>query len=236
MCLKSRWDCVKAYHQPNQRLHSYFLDTLASPEIIRRIQTVPDPVSRLMGDCFRTSVVMKLFSDRDDYGDMGRQSLPWLSAILDTKSEDVQFSLKWPGAVELAMLVCLTSDDVGSLDVNALTPYLLDMAQETLGVLSRQGNLKLDQSVTQLNILDETFGLKVASRLCDFLRTCVSDTSFPTFEVRKSCLRMCLNCLWYKAQTYHKLGASTPLPSYFPSILASPDSGYNLSHSYQEGR
>ena len=225
MCLKSRWYCVKAYHQLDQRLPSYFLKDFACLETIRRIQTAPDLVSRVMGDFFRASVVMKLaadsYSTRDFYADQG--SLEWLSSILDTKSNDVRFSLHSPGTVELAMLVRLTSDDVGSLDVKALPPYLLDMAQETLDVLSRQANLNLDQSVTKLNILDEAFGRMVASRLCDLLRRCVSDTSSFTFEVRKSCLRVCLNCRWYMAQTYHTLAASTPLPSYFLSILASPD-------------
>ena len=233
LCLKSLWYCAKAYHHPKavDTLPQYSLNTLASPENIRRIQTVQDPISRVMGCCFSALIIVKLvasMSSRVNSGvEISNFKLEWLSVILGPNSDDMKISLRWPGAVELASLVYLASlaDGVGSesLDINPLPSYLIDVAQETLDILSGAANLKLDQQTAPLIGLDEKFGRMVASHLCSLLKKGVPDTSSSMAEVRTSCVRMCIKILWYCAKEHHQLGASRPLPSYFPNTLAGPE-------------
>jgi hypothetical protein len=229
MCLRSLWYCAKAYHQPKVKpLPSYFSNTLASPGIIRRIQTEQDPTSRVFGRCFGALVVMKLAADirSRTSSNISDDELACLSSILGIKSEDVKCCLDDPGTVELASMVSIALGDVGSLDVNALPSGVHDVAQQTLAILSQKAKLGLDQPIAQLNISDREFDLVIVSGLYDLLRECVLSTSHAsplTAEVRKSCLRLSLNCLWYCAKAYHQPGASRPLPSYFSSTLAGPE-------------
>ncbi|KAH9050596.1 hypothetical protein EDB84DRAFT_1687 [Lactarius hengduanensis] len=101
LCLKSLWYFGRAYNQSrvSEPLPSYFPRTLASPEIIRLIQTEQDPVSRVMGRCFGALVVVKLAADvRSRTGSsvqINHEELACLSAILDAESRDVIFCLKW---------------------------------------------------------------------------------------------------------------------------------------------
>ncbi|KAH9180730.1 hypothetical protein EDB89DRAFT_60432 [Lactarius sanguifluus] len=126
-------------------------------------------------------------------------------------------------------MVSLALGDVGSLAADTLPSDVLDMAQQTLAILSQvlpakeTAELQLHLPIARLNILDGKFGRMIASRLLSLLQMCKSDTSPLTAEVRRSCLRMCLKSLWYCAKAYHQLGASEWLPSYFPHTLASPE-------------
>jgi hypothetical protein len=238
MCLKSLWYCAKAYHQPGayRPLPSNFPLTLASPEIIRRIQAEEDPASRVIGRCLCALVVTKLAADARSRPDsnvpIGDDELACLSIILGTKSDDVRFCLEWPGAVELASLASLALGDLGSLDVSTLPPDGLDVAYQTLSILS--GSLptggeavapQLDRSLAQLNIPDGEFARHIVSRLLHLLQSCftVSGTSALTTEARRSCLRMCLKCLWYCAKAYHQLGPSTLFSSDFFLDFATPE-------------
>jgi hypothetical protein len=239
VCLKSLWYCAKAYHQPDavETLLQYSLNTLASPGTIRRIQTIQDPISRVMGCCFSALIIVKLVADiRSCINSDVEIKLEWLSAILGPNGDDMKIPLQWSGAVELASLVCLTSladvSGVGSepLDVNALPSYLFDVAQETFDILSRAAKLKLDHPTAPLIGLDEKFGRVVASHLCSLLKKGIPNTSSSMEGVRRSCVRMCLKILWYCAKEHHQLGASRPLPSYFPSTLASPE----MIHLFQD--
>ncbi|KAF8260603.1 hypothetical protein EI94DRAFT_887468 [Lactarius quietus] len=67
MCLKSLWNCIRAYHQlgASNPLPPYFLRIFATPEIIRHIRhgLRDDRASRVIGRCFQALVVAKLAAD-----------------------------------------------------------------------------------------------------------------------------------------------------------------------------
>ena len=229
MCLRSRWYCAEAYHQPDisELLPSYFPSNLASPEIIRLIHVEQDPVSRATGRCFGALIVTKLAADigsrTGSNAIISDKELTCLSTILCTKGGDVRFCLKRPGVIELACLVSIALGDVGSLNVDVLPSGVSDVAQQTFAILSQKAKLKLDHPIAQPNFLNGEIDRIVVSGLHDLLYECTSQASPLTAEVRRSCLRMSLNCLWYCAKAYHQPGASKPLPSYFPCTLASPE-------------
>jgi len=60
----------------------------------------------------------------------------------------------------------------------------------------------------------------LGSRLYDLVKTCRPGASFLTEEMRRYRLRVCMKTLWYFGRAYNQLGASHPLPSYFPDALA----------------
>ncbi len=231
VCLKSLWYCAKAYHRLgiSMLLPSYFSRTLASPEVIRLIQTEQDPVSRVMGRCFEALVMKKLVagvkSSTVSNVQIRDEELACLSAILGTKNYDMKFCLERPGVVELASMASLALGDFGPLAVNGLPSDVLDVARQTLAILAQAlpaeetAELQLDQPIARLNISDGKFGRIIVSRN---LQMCVSGTSPLTAEVRRSCLRTCLKCLWYCAKAYHQLSTSKQLPSYFFFVLATP--------------
>jgi hypothetical protein len=236
-CLKSLWYCAKVYHQSgaSKPLPSHFSLTLANPEIIRRIHAEEDPASRMMGRCFCALVVTKLAADARSNPHSNVQidddELACLSINLGTKSDDVKFCLNCPGAVQLATLASLALGDLGSLDVSTLPPDALDVAYQTLSILSQSLPIaevvapQLDRSLAQLNIPNGEFVRPIVSCLLQLLQLCflISGTSALTTEVRVSCLRMCLMSLWYCAKAYNQLGPSTPLPSYFFLDFATPE-------------
>ena len=237
MCLKNLWYCAKAYHQSgaSKPLPYHFSLTLASPEIIRRIQAEEDPVSRIMGSCFCALVVMKLATDAQSYPDSNVQidddGLACLSIILGIKSDDVRFCLECPGAVQLAILVSLALGDLNSLDVGTSPPDVLDVVYRTLTFLSQSlptGEAivpQLDRSLAQLNISDGEFVRPIVYRLIHLLQSCfmISGTSALTAEVRRSCLRMCLKSLWHCAKAYHQPHSPMLMPSYFLLGFATPE-------------
>jgi hypothetical protein len=233
MCLKNLWYCAKAYHQSgaSKPLPSHFPLTLASPEIIRRIQAEEDPASRIMGRCFCALVVTKLAADARSRPDsnvrIGDDELACLSIILGTKGDDVKFCLEWSGAIGLVSMVSLALGDLGSFDVSTLPPDVFDVAHETLTILSQSlpAGLQLDRPLAQLNILNGEFDLAVVSRLLQILQECfmISAPSPLTTEARRSSLRMCLMSLWYCAKVHHQLGPSKQLSAYFFVDFATPE-------------
>ena len=232
MLLRSLWYCAKAYHPyiGPYKLPSYFPSALTSPVIIRRIQTEQDPTSRVLGHCFIALAVTKLAADitsRTDSTDpINDDELACLSTILGTQSHDVRFCLKRPGAIELACMAFIAFGDLGSFDVNAMPSGVRDVTRQTLAILSGGAKLPLDPSITQLDSLDGEFDRVIVSGFYNFLQESISGTSkTPPFtdEVRRSCLRMSLSCLWYCAKAYHQPGIFKPLPSYFTSTLARPE-------------
>jgi hypothetical protein len=239
MCLKSLCYCTNAYHQlgASKLLPSHFPRTLASPEIIRRIQSERDPISRVMGRCFCALVVKKLAADVRSCANpniqIGDDELACLSTILGTKSDDIKSCLEWPGAVELASVVSLALGDFGSLDVSTLPLDAsgLNVAHKTLAILSQAlpaedaAGLQLDQPISQTNISNGGFDRTIVIRLIHLLRMCftMSGTSPLSAGARRGCLRMCLKSLWYCAKVYYQPGSSKQLPSYFFLDLATPD-------------
>ncbi len=244
VCLKCLCYFGRAYNQsgPSELLPSYFSRTLAGPEIIRCIQTEQDPVIRVMGRCFGALVIMKLAagvkSSTDPTVQFSDKEMGCLSAILGVTSRDVKGWLSLPGAVGLVSMVSLALGDISSLVTNTAPPDVLDVVQQTLNVLSRAlsagetTELQQDQSVAQINISHGEFDSITVSRLHNLLQMCISGTSPLTDEVRSSCLRMCLKSLWCYVKAYHQLGASRPLPPYFPHVLATPEI---IRHIQREG-
>ena len=232
-CLKNLWRCVRAYNQAGNLmlLPPYFLIAFASPAIINRIRTERDVAARVIGHCVKALVVKTFVSGIDSSTDSNVQISAWhlacLSSILGIEGHDVRSCLKWPGTIDLASLASLALGDVGSLPDNALPSDALDVAQQTLTILSQAlpaeetGELQLDQSTAPLNISEGKFDRIIVSRIHNLLQMCISGASPLTDEVRKSCLRMCLKCLWYCAKAYHQLGASKTLPTFF-FFLAAP--------------
>ena len=237
MCLKGLWYCLKAYHQhgASKLLPSHFSRTLANPEIIHRIHSEKDPVSRVMGRCFCAFIVKKLAADVRSYtnsnAQIGDDELACLSIILGTKSDDVKLCLEWPGAVELASVVSLTLGDLGSLDISIFPSDGLHVAHQTLTILSQAlpteetAELQLDWPIAQQQISNGEFDRSIVARLICLLKRCftMSGTSPLPARARRGCLRMCLKSLWYCAKSYHQLGPSKQLPSYFFLDFATPE-------------
>ena len=239
MCLKSLWYCTNAYHQLGtfNLLPSHFPRTLASPEIIRRIQSERDPISRVMGRCFCALVVKKLAADVRSYANpniqIGDDELACLSTILGTTKDDIKSCLEWPGAVELANVVSLALGDFGSFDISTLPLDTsgVNVAHKTLAILSQAlpaedtAELQLDQPISQPNITNGEFDRTIVARLIRLLRMCFMTSGMSPLPAgaRRGCLRMCLKSLWYCAKTHHQLGPSKQLPSYFFLDLATPE-------------
>jgi hypothetical protein len=208
-------------------LPSYVLFAFSSPAVTRRIHTAWGLATGVMGRCVEALVIKELLTGVKPSSNSSVQirnnKFAWLSAILDIESDDVKYCLECPGAIELATMVSLAFGDVGPLSINALPSDVRDVAQQSLAVLSQTAELHLDQPIAQLDISDATFDRIIVSGFHKLLQMCKPDTSPLPTEVRRSCLRMCLKTLWYCAQAYHRPGISKPLPSYFPSTLASTE-------------
>ena len=227
MCLKHLWHRLQAYHQPRSSvpLPSYALIAFASPVLTRHIRMERGIATRVLGRCLEALVLKELVSGikpnfnpnvqvRDD-------KLAWLSAILCTESEDVKFCLECPGAVEFVTMVSIALGDVAPLPVNVLPSDVHDVAQRTVAILSQTALPHIDQPISQPDIMDVKLDGVIVSGIHKFFQMCTSGTLAA--QVRKSCLRMCLKSLWYCAKAYHQLGATKPLPSYFPRSTSSKE-------------
>ncbi|KAI9455573.1 hypothetical protein BJY52DRAFT_636244 [Lactarius psammicola] len=212
VCLKCLCYFGRAYNQSGafEPMPSYFPRTLASPEIIRCIQTDRDPVIRVMGLCFGALVVTNLVADvkpsTDSNAQISDEQLACLSAILGTESRDVRLCLTQPGIIQLASMISLALDDAASLAANVVPSDVLDVVQHTLDILSQtlpaEETIELppDWSSARINISGGRFDPFIVSHLRDLLQMCISGSSPLTDEVRKACLRMCLKSLWYYAK------------------------------------
>jgi hypothetical protein len=209
-------------------LPSYVLFAFASPALTHCIRTAWGLATGVMGRCVEALVIKELLTGVKPNSNSSVQcrnkKLAWLSAILDTESDDLKFCLEFPGAVELATMVSLAFGDVGPFSINALPSDVRDVAQQSLVALSQTAELHgdLDQPIAQLNISDAIFDNIIVSGFYKLLQMFKPDTSHLPAEVRRSCLRICLKSLCYCAQAYNRPGTSKRLPPYFLSTLASP--------------
>ena len=228
-CLKNLWYRLRAYGQPENSmpLPPNVLFAFSSPALTNRIRVARGVATGVMGRCVEALVVKELVAGVKPSTNSNIQSrnnkLASLSAILGAESNDVKFCLECHGAIELATMVSLAFGDVGPLAVNALPSDVRYVAQQTLAILYQTAELLLDQPIAQLNISDANFDHIISSGFHKLLQMCITGTSPLPAEVRRSCLRMCLKSMWYCAEAYHQLGASKPLPSYFPRALASKE-------------
>jgi hypothetical protein len=225
MCLKNLWHRLQAYHQPGNLVPfpTYVLIAFASPILTHHILMEQGVATRVIGRCLEALVVKELVSgikpNTNSNVQVHNDKLAWLSVILRTESEDVQFCLACPGFIELVTMASIALGDVSPLAVNVLPSDVHDVAQHTLAILSRTARPLLDQPISQLDTLDAKLENVIVSGLHKFLQMCRPGTL--TAQVRRSCLRMCLKSLWYCAKAYHQLSTFKPLPSYFPITLAS---------------
>ena len=225
MSLKNLWYHLRAFSQPENSvpLPSYVLFAIASPALTHRLRTAWGPTT-VMWRCVGALAVKELLTGVKPGPNLSvrfrNDRFAWLSAILDTESDDVKLCLECPGAVELATMLSLAVGDVGRLAINELPSDVRDVAQQTLTVLSQTAELHLDQPISRLSISDAKFDWIIVSGFQKLLLMCERSTSPLPFEVRRSCLRICVKSMWYCAQAYHRPGTSKPLPSYFPNILA----------------
>ena len=232
VCVKCLWYFAKAYNQIGsfQALPSYFPDTLASPEITRLVQAEEDSSVRVIGRCYGALIVNKLAADLESRTDqISDEELTCLSSILGNNSHDVKLLLGQPGAVAVVNMISLRFDEIGGLFTDDVPSGVLDVVQQTLGILSQtvssQGNAEgqLDQPVAIINGSSGKFESLLESRLLGLLNTCIQVTSPLEEGVRTSCLRMCLKGLWYFGRTFNQLGNSMPLPSYGRAVLTNPE-------------
>ncbi|KAH8982423.1 hypothetical protein EDB92DRAFT_1894446 [Lactarius akahatsu] len=238
MCLKSLWNVVRASNERQQLvpLPSYVYGAFTNSGMARRIYHDADPITAVIGRCVGALLVNKLVFDlKSRVGSVGDGELACLSTILDTESHDVMLWLKHPGAIELVGVVSLVLDIFRSLDTNAVPPDVLDVVQQTLDLISRAlpteriAQQRLDQTTSLISVPDSTFEHIVSSRLEQFFKAYIPNTSSLTVEVRTACLSICLKSLWCFTGLYHRPGASMPLPSYFTLVHASPE----VSHLIQ---
>ena len=228
-CLNCLWYFGRAYNQldVSHLIPSYFPDALASPEIIRCVQTEEDFGVRVTGHCYAALIVNKLAPGLESRNDrISDGELACLSAITGTERRDTVLLLRQPGAVALANMIAL-SDKVSGLVHDPVLSGVPDVVQQTLGILSRplpaQENAELQDA---LNTSDERFRHTIVSHLDGFLDMCIPEpwNSALEKEVRLRCLRMCFKGLWYFARdlTRNQPKDSVPLPPYLCTAFSNP--------------
>ncbi len=163
--------------------------------------------------------------------------LAFLSAILGTKSHDVKLLLSQPGVVALMNMISLTFDEIGGLVTDSVPSSVLDVVQQTLGILSQalssqeNAEMQLNQPIAIINGSNGIFERIIVSRLLDLLNTYVQVTSPLTEALRTSCWRVCLKGLWYFGRAFNRLGNSVPLPSYICIAFANPEIANSIGRS-----
>jgi hypothetical protein len=197
VCLNCLWHFGRAYNLPEsfQPLPAYFSNSLM-PEITPRVRTEVDSGVRVLGRCFEALIVNKLAADIDSRISAIRDTeLACLSAILGTKSRDVELYFSRPGAVALANLISFVFVDTSIF--STIPSDSLDVVQQTLGILSQplstqeSTELKSYQPIAIINASNGNLERILLYRLHDLLCTCIAATSLDN-AVRTSCLQMCL--------------------------------------------
>jgi hypothetical protein len=232
--LECLWYCAKAYQQldASEPSSAHFFSTLgvARPDLIHIFQTELDSRSRETGRFISALVVMKLMADirsrPNSNVQIGNDELACLSTILGTESDDVRLCLECPGVVELATIVSIALGDLGSFSVSEPPENVDPVARRNLVILSQAlpaENVVGLQPFTWDDIFNGRLIRTIVSNLDNLLQVRISGPSDLTDEVRWSCLRVCLKSMWYCAKAYNQPNVYKPLPSYFPSTLASPE-------------
>ena len=234
-CLNCLWHFGRAYNQPGiyEPLPLYFSNALV-PEITRRVQIEEDSGIRVMGHCFEALIVKKFAADLNSIKDV---ELACLSAILGTKSHDMALYLSQPDSVELANIISLSFEKIGTMTSKTIPSDVLDVVQQTLDILSRpmststtkNTELQFDRPVPIICGSNGKFESILLSRLYDLLDTCLLAT-LPHRPERTSRLLLCLRGLWYFGRAFNQLGIHLPSDIY----IAFLNSEVTLTQSHSD--
>ena len=159
MCLKTLWNCGKAYHQIPDPLPSYFPLVLVRPEITRHFQSEEDPAVRITGCCFGALIASKLVDALESpislIGRLRNAELACISSILGTEYHEFLLLPHRLHLINFRNVVSLMSDEIDTLFTSTGMPAnLLNIAQDTLYILANSlrdsmfvlGGLPRDQS------------------------------------------------------------------------------------------
>ncbi|KAH8982441.1 hypothetical protein EDB92DRAFT_126076 [Lactarius akahatsu] len=157
MCLKTLWNCGKAYHQTPDPLPSYFSLVLARPEIIHHFLTEQDLVARIMGCCFGALIVSKLV---DSYkspiyvsGRVLNEETACISAILGTEHHEALLLPHHIHVINFRNVVSLIPDKVLNMFIaGGMDVALLSIVRDTLYTIANS----LRDSVLTLGDLRKT--------------------------------------------------------------------------------
>src|SRR6266404_7649723 len=153
--------------------------------------------------------------------------LAFLSTIIGPKTPDVMFCLSQPSAVAVANMIAVTFGELATLVADTLPSDMLDLVQQTLVILSEapssqdDSELHFDPPIPIISVSDGKFERILLSRLLDFHKTGVQDSSRLERNIYNSCRRICMKGLWYFGMAFYHFGNAVPLPSCFfdPNLI-----------------
>ncbi|KAH9071588.1 hypothetical protein EDB83DRAFT_2364817 [Lactarius deliciosus] len=152
MCLKTLWNCGKAYHQTPDPLPSYFPLELARPEITRHFPTEQDLVASIMGCCFGALIVSKLVDAFKSPiyvgGRVLNEETTCISAILGTEHHKGLLLPHHLHVINFRNVVSLMSDRVLNMFTAVGMPVdvaLLSIVRDTLYTLANSLRDSVDQ-------------------------------------------------------------------------------------------
>ena len=231
ICLKCLWYFGRAYNQPGVSLPlpSYFPKSLI-PEIVRLVQTERDTIVRLMGRCVIAVVVNKVVEDHKSGGTaipLDDEFLSCLSAILDTWDYDLKSLRHQPSAVALVNMIPLAFGEVDTLVPDVVPSDLLDVVQQTLGILSQSAQeivqIETDMKLSEVDQSNGKFEHILIPHLPEFVNLCIQTPSPLTEDVRTNFLRMSLKRLWLFGREFNQRGNLSPLPTDIRVAFSNPE-------------
>ena len=155
--MKKLWNVVRVSNgQGNSApLPPYIFGAFTHSVMSRRIHKGADFATGVMGRCVGAFVVNKLAADLYSRTDSIRDiELECISTILGTRKDDVILLLRHQGAIELTNMVYFVLANIDEFPPANVPSDVLDVVQQTLGVLSRalpaelSATMRLDQTDT----------------------------------------------------------------------------------------
>ena len=226
VCLKCLWYIGRAYNQPgiSQPLPSYFLSSLI-PKVALHIESDKGPAAlRMIGRCVVAVTINKLAADLQSHTiTVNDGDLACLSAVLHIGVDELKSMLHQPGTTALANMISLTSYGVLTLVADVVPPDVLDVVQQTFGILSpallnqENAGLQLEQIIAIFNGSNGKFVHILVFRLLNFLNTHIQGPERP------ESLRMCLKRLPYFELASNQLEKSVALLSYICVTFTHPE-------------
>ncbi|KAF8269068.1 hypothetical protein EI94DRAFT_1047295 [Lactarius quietus] len=211
--IKNLWSFTRAYNEREnmESLPSSVFIAFTNPEMTRRICEERDLAVRVIGRCVEALVVNKVAegtkSTRALVGN--DDELARLITILGTKSDDIELSPGHLGAIKFTKMVFLALDNFYSFTQETVPSDILDVIQQTFGVLS----LTLQPGLNAM----------ILPAQADTLSNISDGTSSLTTEMYRNILRVWMESLWRFTIAYNESGHTAPLPSYICIAFANPE-------------